>query len=290
MKKLLLFSVFLFLFSQAGFADEGKKITIPVRVMEVRLQDIQTTLDYVGDILAQDEAKVYPKVSGKISEKIKEDGSPINKGEIIAYIDRDEVGFSYEKAPVESPLSGIVGRIYMDKGMSVNSQTPVALVVDMEKVKIKLDIPEKYLPKVSVDQIAQIGVDAYPDKTFTGKVTKISPVVDLETRTAPIEIIIPNEGYLLKPGMFARVQLVIEEHKGIPVILKEAVIGRSSNGYVYIVNRDKLTAHKRAVQLGIQKGGLVEVIEGLKERELVVIMGQQKLADGAGVIIEEGLE
>lgn len=261
--------------------ETGTETAIPVKVMEVRLKDIQNTLDYVGDIKAQDEAEVFPKVSGKIAEKLKEDGAGVNKGDIIAYIDRDEVGFSYEKAPIESPLSGIIGRVYVDKGMSVNAQTAVALVVDMDKVKIELNIPEKYLHKVSLEQVAHIGVDAYPDKTFTGNVTKISPVVDLDTRTAPIEIIIPNEEHFLKPGMFARVRLVIEEHKDVPVILKEAILG----DYVYVVSAD--IAQKRDIKRGIQKGADVEVTEGLKAGDLVVIMGQQRLQDGVGVIVEK---
>jgi len=281
---IILFCLF-FVISIAGCGKEKikteSKIAIPVKVMEVRLKDIQSTLDYVGDIKAQDEAQVFPKVSGKIAEKIKEDGSSVNKGDIIAYIDRDEVGFSYEKAPVESPLTGIIGRVYVDKGMSVGTQTAVALVVDMDRVKIELDIPEKYLHKVSLEQVSQIGVDAYPDKIFTGKVTKISPVVDLDTRTAPVEIVIPNEEHYLKPGMFARVRLVIEEHKDVPIVLKEAIVG----DYVYVINGN--IASKRNIKRGIQKGADVEVIEGLKEGDIVVIMGQQRLQDGISVIVEK---
>lgn len=282
MKKLFLFLV---LFLIAGCGREKAKIdeeaAVPVKVMQVKLKDIQATLDYVGDIKAQDEAEVFPKVSGKIVEKLKEDGAVVNKEDIIAYIDRDEIGFSYEKAPVESPLAGIVGRIYVDKGTTVTPETAVALVVDIDLVKIELDIPEKYLPKVSLGQTAQTNVDAYPDKVFTGKVTKISPVVDLDTRTAPIEIIIPNKEYFLKPGMFARVKLVIEEHKDVPVILKEAILG----DYVYVVTAD--VAKKRNIKRGMQKGADVEVTEGLKAGELVVIMGQQRLQDGVKVLVEE---
>lgn len=258
---------------------------IPVRVMKVESRDIQETLDYVGNIKAQDEAVVYPKVSGKIIEKLKEDGDKVNKGDVIAYIDRDEVGFTFEKAPVESPLSGIVGRVYVDKGTSVASQTPVALIVDMDKVKIALDIPEKYFPKVSLGQSAEISIDAYPEERFIGEVSKISPVVDLETRTAPVEIVISNTDHRLKPGMFAKVQLTIEEHKAVPVILKEAIIGKEPFTYVYMV--DGKTAYQRSVKLGMHQGPYFEVTEGLEKGDLVVIMGQQRLRDGVTVSVEE---
>jgi len=219
----------LFAFAGCGSGDPGtdkEKEAVPVKVMTVEAKDLEKTLDYVGNIKAKNEAGVYPKVSGKIIEKVKEEGSPVNKGDVIVYIDRDEVGFTFEKAPVESPLTGVVGRINVDIGANVEPTTQIAFVVNMEKMEIDLDIPEKYLPFVALGQEAKIAVDAYPDKAFIGKVTLISPVVDLETRSAPIEITIDNKDELLKSGMFAEVRLVVGEHKNVPVILKEAIWGR----------------------------------------------------------------
>lgn len=258
---------------------------IPVKVFRVELKELNETLEYVGDIKAQDEVIVYPKVSGKIIEKVKEDGSPIKKGETIAYIDRDEVGLKFEKAPVESPLNGIVGRVYVDIGTGVSNQTAVALVVDMDKVKIGLDIPEKYLSQVSLEQEARVKVDAYPQEEFLGLVTKISPVVDLATRTVPIEITVSNLEHRLRSGMFAKVRLVIQEHKDVPVILKEAVMGKEPNLYVYVIEDKK--AGLRKITLGLHQGPYYEVKEGLKEGDLVVIIGQQRLYDGAKVGAEE---
>ena len=258
--------------------------TIPVKVLKVKAQDLAEALEYVGNIKAQDEAVVYPKVSGKISEKVKVDGSPISKGETIAYIDRDEVGLKFEKAPVQSPLSGIVGRTYVDIGQNVAQQTPIALVINMDKVKIALDIPEKYLPRVSLGKQARISVDAYPEEEFSGEVTKISPVVDLTTRSAPVEITLDNPQHLLKSGMFAKVRLILEEHKNVPVILKEAVIGKELDLYVYVVENNKAILKK--VTLGLRQGPYFEVRQGLEAGDLVVIMGQQRLRDGALVSAE----
>jgi HlyD family secretion protein len=239
----------------------------------------------VDDIKAQDEAVIYPKVSGKIIEKIKEEGDKVNKGDVVAYIDRDEVGFKFEKAPVESPLTGIIGRTYVDKGTSVTVQSPIALVVDMDKVKIKLDITEEYLSRIALGQEAQISIQAYPDEKFTGVVSKISPVLDLDTRTAPIEIIIPNDDHRLKSGMFAQAQLILEEHKDAVVIAKEAIIGREAETYVYVVEAN--IARQKKIKLGIHQGAFYEVKEGLKPQDLVVVMGQQKLYEGALVTTEE---
>ena len=251
----------------------------------MELKELAEIIEYVGNIKAQDEAIVYPKVSGKIIEKIKEDGSPVNKGEVIAYIDRDEVGLKFEKAPIESPLTGVMGRVYVDIGANITSQTAIALVVNMDKVKVSLDIPEKYLPRISLGQEAKIKVDAYAQEEFLGKVTKISPVVDLATRSAPLEISLDNSQHRLKSGMFAKVSLVLAEHKNVPVILKEAIMGKNSNVYVYIVEDKKAVLKK--VNLGIRQGPYFEVLAGLKEGDLVVIMGQQRLRDGAEVEPEE---
>ena len=267
-----------------GHKEKADEESVPVKVAKVRLEVLRNTLDYVGDIEAQDQAIIYPKVDGKIIEKIKEEGSFIKKGEVIAYIDRDEVGFEFEKSPVESSLSGLVGRIYVDKGTAVTPQTPVALVVDMDNIKIKLNIPEKFLPQVKLSQKVQLKVDAYANKSFEGQVANISPVVDLETRTFPVEIIVSNEEHLLNPGMFARVKLIIEERERIPVVMKEAVIGKEAQAYVYVVEQG--IARQRFVKLGIHEGPVYEVLEGLKEDEDVVTMGQQRLRDGMKVSIQ----
>jgi RND family efflux transporter MFP subunit len=172
----------------------------------------------------------------------------------------------------------------VDIGENVTAQTPIALVVDMDKVKIDLDIPEKYLPRVSQGLEAKVNVDAYPEEEFSGRVTKIRPVVDLTTRSAPIEITVDNPEHRLKSGMFAKVRLILATHKNVPVILKEAVIGKEPDLYVYVVENNQAILKK--ITLGIRQGPHYQVREGLKEGDLVVIMGQQRLQDKALVSVE----
>jgi len=262
-----------------------KEEPIPVKVMTVKAENLDKALEYAGNIQGEDEAQVFPKVSGKIIEKVNKEGDLVSKGDVIAYIDRDEVGLKFEKAPVESPLTGVVGRVYVDIGSSVNTTTPVALVANLDRAEIHLDIPEKYLPKISLAQGADITVDAYPNEKFLGKVTMISPIVDLQTRAAPIEIKIENSDHRLQSGMFAKVKLVIEEQKNMPVILKEAIIGRGTNTYVYIV--DGKRAFLKNVILGIRQGPYYGVESGVKTGDSVVIVGQQRLRDGCLVEPEE---
>lgn len=265
--------------------QEAAAEVIPVKTVAASPQTMQELLDYVANIKAQQEALVYPKVPGKVIEKLKEESDSVVKGEALVSLDRDEVGLTYAKAPVESPLSGIVARVMVDIGTNVTAQTPVAMVVDMDKVKVYLDVPEKYFSKISTGMHAAVKVDAYPDETFDGVVNTISPLMDVATRTAQVEIIIDNPGHKLRSGMYAKVKLVIQEYKDALAVLKEAVLGKDPQQYVYIVEDQK--AVLRNVVTGIRQGAYLQIKEGLKAGDKVVIMGQQRLYEGAPVLVEE---
>jgi multidrug efflux pump subunit AcrA (membrane-fusion protein) len=262
-----------------GKKTESKALDVPaVRTETVAREDLVETIDYVGTIRARDEATVYPRVTGKIVAKLKNEGDPVAKGETIALIDRDEVGFTFETAPVESPLSGVIGRIPVDLGTSVTPQTPVATVVDLSQAEIRLDVPEKYLPILSPGLKCRISVDAYPGETFVGEVVQVSPVLDIETRTAPAEIVIPNPDHRLKPGMFARVKIAARTFSGVPTISQEALVGRAPDAAVFLVEGE--VARLRKVVLGFKQGSRLQIAEGLSGGETVIVMGQQRLQDG----------
>ncbi len=259
---------------------------IPVKVAVVTGQTIQELLDYVADIKAQEEVMVYPKVTGKVIEKIKDEGASVSKNEAIMLLDRDEVGQTFELAPVESPIAGIVGKVYVDIGAHVSPQSPVAMIIDMNKVKVYLDIPEKYIPVVSLDMHASVTVDAYPGQVFDGIIAQISPVIDPLTRTAQAQIIIDNKDHRLRSGMFSKVKVVTAEYADSLVVLKEAVMGKEPQQYVYIVEDGK--AKLREVETGVRQGANVQVTKGLAKGEKIVVMGQQRLFEGAAVLVEEG--
>jgi multidrug efflux pump subunit AcrA (membrane-fusion protein) len=258
---------------------------IPVKVVTVKADILQEIIDYVANVKAQEETQVFPRVTGKIMEKVKQEGDGVAKGETIALIDRDEVGLTFEKSAVESPIAGIVARVLVDVGANVSPQSPVALVVNMDKVKVFLDVPEKYLPALSVGMNAEVTVEAYPAEIFTGTITRMSPIVDTATRTCQIEIGIDNKEYKLRSGMYAKVKVVIREYKDALVLLKEAVLGKAPQQYVYVVKDRK--AHLRDVKTGVRQGPYVQVLEGVSAGDQVVIMGQLRLREGADVIVEE---
>ncbi len=258
---------------------------LPVLVMKVVSGDIEDVIEYAGSIKAEKEALVYPRVSGKIIEKARREGDKVAKGEAIAYVDRDEVGLKFERAPVDSPIEGVVGSVYVDVGSSVTPQTPVALVVSGEQVKVNVYVPEKYLPKIRPGQSARILSDVYPGREFQGSIARVSPVLNQDNRAFMVEISIDNGSRELKSGMFVRAHIPLERKQGVPLILKEAVQGRDEDTYVFVA--DNGTAHIKKVRLGLRSGAYYEVSEGLNPGESVVIMGQQRLRDGTSVSAEE---
>ncbi len=263
---------------------------VPIEVDTVKRGNIEERLSFTGDIKAQDQILVYPKVAGKLIENRVQEGDRVKKEEIIAIVDRDITGLKFEPVEVTSPIDGIVGRVYLDKGSGVNPPkpspsmgTPIAMIVYMNTVKVKINIIERDLPRVKKGQKAEIWVDAYPDEVFLGRLTGLSPVVDPMSRTAPAEISIRNPDHRLKPGYFARVRLLVAEHRDVLVIPEDCILKSGVENYVFVVNGE--IARRKEIKLGLSEGDLVEVLAGLKGGEIIVTVGGQMLKDGSEVKI-----
>lgn len=259
-------------------AEKKAEEAMPVRAVEVTRGTLNETIFYVGDINAEYEAVVYPKVTGRIIEVVTQESHYVKQGDALVFIDRDEVGFEFKKAPVESPIEGVVGRIYVTKGMKVSPQTEVALVVKMDVVKVRIEVTEKDLPVVKEGQHAYVEVSAYPEEKFEGTVMKVSPVIDKDSRTAPVEITLPNIDNRLKPGMFGRIDVMVDKKEDILIIPKDAVMVQENAKYVFAAKDNK--AYRRDIITGIMQKNQVEVLSGLQEGELVVTMGNARIKEG----------
>ncbi len=262
-----------------------------VKAVSAQKGDLDLVLSYVGSLKARDEAGVFSKVSGKLVRYDVGEGDAAAKGQVVALIDRDETGLKYELAPVESPIAGIVGKIMLDKGATVqaaggvNQGTLLAVIVDMDEMLVRLNIAEQDIPYFQKGLPANISVDAYPKETFAGEVSRISQILDAQTRTLPVEIRIPNPGHRLKSGMFCRIYIKADRRTGIIVLAQDALVEELGHNYVFVV--DKGTARKKKVALGIRDDGKVEVLSGVQEGDQVIVFGQQGLKDGAQVIAAE---
>ncbi len=262
---------------------------VVVKTIQLKPQSLELSFNYVGNLKGQDEAFVYSKVSGKLVRYTVNEGDRVDKAEVIALVDRDETGLKYELAPVESPLAGIVARLFLDRGVNVFAQNiaganPLALIVDMEKMCIRLNIPEPDIPYIKRGLKAKVRLDAYPETIFEGEVFRVGEALDVLSRTLPVEVSIPNPEYKLKSGMFARVTLIVAEYPKVLAVPQDALIPEEEGFYVFVVEKD--LAKKRKVVLGVQTDNLVEIKDGLHENEEVIVFGQHGLKNGAFVIKE----
>lgn len=187
-------------------------------------------------------------------------------------------------ARVESPVNGIIAARFLDLGSTVAPGIPVAKVVDISQVKIKIGVAEKDVVKVKPKQPAIISVDSFAGKSFEGTVTAVGPQADLSTRTFPVEILVQNPDYQLKAGMAAKVEIATETMKDVTLIPKSALLERGGETLIFVVSNGR--AEKRVPKLGLESGDNVVLLEGAQAGEKVVILGQENLADGTPVAIK----
>ncbi|MGE3489183.1 MAG: efflux RND transporter periplasmic adaptor subunit [Vicinamibacterales bacterium] len=183
-----------------------------------------------------------------------------------------ELKINLQNTTVSSPVDGFVGKRNVDPGAMVSQNTPIASVVDISKLKMVVNVVEKDIRLVTVGDSGQVDVDAYPGEKFVGRIARVAPVLDPATRTATMEIEIPNGDQRLKPGMYARVSLVVEERKGTLVAPKTAVIDFENQRGVWVPNEDN-RAKFVPVKLGIEDPNRIEIVSGLKEGDRIVTTG-----------------
>jgi RND family efflux transporter MFP subunit len=226
----------------------------------------------------------------------------------------DELKINLANTIISSPVDGFVGKRYLDPGATVSPNVPVASLVDIRTVRMVANLVEKDVRRVTVGTHADVEVDAYPGETFNGRVGRVAPVFDPATRTAEMEIEVPNPGFRLKPGMYARVQLTVAKKTDAITVPSNAIVrldgkpgvfvaqGRSggagtpaqggqpkppsegaagSSGGRTADSGDKtMTAKFIAVETGIRDGDSVEIVSGLGAGMRVITTGAGALKDG----------
>ena len=187
-------------------------------------------------------------------------------------------------ARILAPFAGIVGGRVVSPGQVISRTTTLTWLTDIDPVKVEINVPERFIGQLKVGQKIQIRVASYPGKRFDGEVYFIAEQIDPNTRTAFVKAKIPNSELLLKPGMFANLDLTLQVRENAIVIPEMAVsqLMEGGGGTVFIVDGAS-TAQMKKVKLGVRNEGKVEVIEGLSEGEKVIVEGLQKIGPGMPV-------
>ena len=180
----------------------------------------------------------------------------------------------------------VVGERFVDEGTMLAPNTPIVSVMDIEKLIAAIHVIERDYPKIQPGLEAVISTDAFPGRTFTGKVIRIAPLLKEESREARVEVEIPNEKKLLKPGMFVQVQIQFDVHKNATVVPVAALVKRRGIQGVFSIDSQKQKARFVPVTVGIVTGGQVEVLKPPITGS-VVTLGHHLLEDGSSIIIPD---
>jgi multidrug resistance efflux pump len=175
-----------------------------------------------------------------------------------------------------APITGVVARRHTSVGEFVKDNTPLFTLVATDPLKYTGTIPERVAPEVRVGQDVRLQVDAYGGRTFPGRVTRVAPVVDMQTRTL-------NREALLRPGFFARGVVLTRQDARVAFVPADAVAYVVGISKVFVVVDGR--AVERPVKTGARDGGHVEILEGVKPGEVVATSALGQLYDGAPVTV-----
>jgi membrane fusion protein, multidrug efflux system len=229
----------------------------------------------------------------------------------------DELRINLANTVIASPVNGFIGKRYLDPGAAVSPNAPVASVVAIETVRMVANVVEKDVKRLNVGMAAEVEVDAFPGEKFVGRVARIAPVFDPQTRTAEMEIEVPNGRYRLKPGMYARVDLTVDSRQNALTVPSNAVVDLEGKTGVFVAGpaagseqaagqsgqapsngsgqaqpasnpppqgAGAMTAKFHPVQTGIRDGQQVEITSGLDDGARVITTGATALKDGDRIV------
>ena len=181
-----------------------------------------------------------------------------------------------------SPLTGVVTARNAEAGDLLTGQ-PILHVMQIDPLKVVVNISEQYYPAVRVGMPVDLRVDIFPDRTFAGKVSLIYPALDAATRTFKVEVEVPNAHGTLRPGMYARTTFDMGEKCGtlVPDVAIQKQVGTAER-YLYVIIGDTV-AERRAVEPGRQVGDRVDILRGVAPGERVATTALSRLYDGARV-------
>ena len=185
------------------------------------------------------------------------------------------------KTVIRAPFDGMIGLRKISPGAYVKPGDDIVALESLGAMKLDFRVPETYLARLAVDQRLAARVDAYPEQSFEGTIYAIEPALDEETRTVLLRARLPNPHNQLRPGLFARVSLILERRENALVVPEQAIVPVGQTTFVYRVVDGK--AVMTPVKLGLRRPGLVEILEGLSAGDQVVTDGQLKIRDGAAV-------
>jgi membrane fusion protein, multidrug efflux system len=199
--------------------------------------------------------------------------------------DLDALRAGYDSARLElsyteirAPINGVISARKIKVGNTIGPNDPTFTVTDLDPLLAFVHVPEKEFRKIAPGQNAEVVIDALGSARFTGTISRISPTVDPQTGTFRARVEVPDATRTLKPGMFARVNIVYERRQQALQLPRTSILDADGQQSVFVVVNGK--AEQRMIRTGLASGGWIEVLEGLEGGEQVVTIGQAGLKSG----------
>jgi RND family efflux transporter MFP subunit len=188
---------------------------------------------------------------------------------------------------VRAPFAAFVKDRQAVAGAYVRANSPLFTLVKIDPIRLRMEVPERMSPWVKLGQKVDVSLEAFADRTFAGKVWRISPTVDQTKRTFVVEALIQNAGNILKPGSYARAHLATDKTETIRIVPNRAVLYVLGTNKSYVVKPDN-TIDAREVKIGDRFPTEFEIVQGLEEGETVAVSGLARLDSGVKVRIQQG--
>jgi len=187
---------------------------------------------------------------------------------------------------VTAPSDGIVSSVNIEVGEMASNAQPAITIVDVNKIFVQINVPENIINEIKTEQEVSVIIESVSKEPIAGKIDSINPAADARTQLYPVKIYIQNPNDMIKPGMFAKVKLNTDKRDNVLVINSEAVLQKNGEKVVYVIENDK--AVEKIVATGLDTGSFVEIVNGLKNGEKIIVKGQDFVEDGTTVKVVRG--
>jgi RND family efflux transporter MFP subunit len=202
-----------------------------------------------------------------------------------ASLKSSKIRLGYTQLAASRP--GFIGERFVDEGALLAPNTAVVSVIEIDSVIVRTTITERDYGLIEAGQTVEVTVDAFPSRSFPGRVSRIAPMLQEASRVAQMEVEVQNNSLLLKPGMFAGVSVMIASKESTQIVPSEAVVSRGEETGIFVVQAGEAVARYFPVKTGIVTPRLTEILSPRIEG-LVVTLGQHLLDDGSPVLLPAG--
>ncbi len=204
--------------------------------------------------------------------------------------DADATRALIEKKTVRAPFAGRLGIRQVNLGQYLDAGKPIASLQSLTPIYVNFSLPQQDLAQLKTGMTVRLTTDAYPDEAFEGKLSAINPELDQTTRSVGLQATFGNAGQLLRPGMFARVEVLLPQADDELVIPLTAVLSEPFGDSVYVIEskagatKPELVVRQQFIRTGPTRGDFITVASGLKVGERIVNAGLFKLRNGMAVV------